>query len=143
MLFRSSEAPKRKTNTAPPHRLPTSPSTSMSTPRTCSRPPSSSSTARCSSPIPDVASPRSSVERVPAPDSRSLTVKRFLLHDGGWGEVLLRGGWITKGDGVRHILHWSDIAHKTSRYLRLLLSPDDGLWAGLLGCFLFYYKNYE
>ena len=66
-----------------PRRLPTTKSTSTSTARTSSSRPSSPTTAHSSSPITAKWSPRSSVVKVPAPDTRSLTVKQFANHQPG------------------------------------------------------------
>lgn len=59
------------------HRSPTTRSSSMSTARTSSSRLSSLTTAHSSLPTTGKWSPRSSVVRVPAPGTRSLTVKQF------------------------------------------------------------------
>ncbi len=86
-------------------RSPTTPSTSMSTPRTSSRRSSSSSTAACWSPTPGVASPRSSVERVPVRGSRSPIVDRFFGHVGKRGLA-----WTRTAFGIALISYESRLA---------------------------------
>lgn len=81
--------PRRSTPSVKPSPSPSSPTTrssSTSTPRTSSSRPSSSSTEPSSSPTTAAASPRSLVVRVPAPASRSLTVKRYCRSE--WGQKL-------------------------------------------------------
>lgn len=96
--------PRKSTPSAKPLPNPSSPttkSTSTSTPRTSSSRPSSSTTAHCSLPTTGGASPRSLVVQVPAPGTRSLTVKRFLAYwrrnkrerKGGWGSMERCSSW--------------------------------------------------
>ncbi|GAO46860.1 hypothetical protein G7K_1078-t1 [Saitoella complicata NRRL Y-17804] len=77
-----------------------------SSPRTRSRLPSSSTTVPSWSPTPVAPSPRSSEERVPAPSSRSLTVKAYALC----GQPRLRSselGWTVFGKEKADKNHWA------------------------------------
>ena len=113
-------AARRKTEVLTPgiSRLPTTPSTSTSTPRTSSRRSSSSSTAACWSPTPGVASPRSLAERVPVRGSRSPTVDRSFGHVGKRGLA-----WTRTAFGIALISYESRLASNDGLLRCTLMAP--------------------